>query len=151
MAFTIEKTWEHLNNLCVVIMNHYTGTRCGYVGIKPDHPLFGQKYFEKSDFLFKFKEALEKSSIDKKGIIPLLCYDGESISPDIFFNVHGGLTYSGGAGYPIEKENIWWFGFDCNHFNDGSKTNPFRPVRSLDYCIKECESLSQQLEDIKEK
>lgn len=36
------------------------------------------------------------------------------------FDVHGGLTYSGGgknSDYPI-KSDLWWFGFDCAHGGD---------------------------------
>lgn len=38
-----------------------------------------------------------------------------------YFDVHGGLTYSGGgecSKYPIESD-LWWFGFDCAHYMDG--------------------------------
>ena len=36
------------------------------------------------------------------------------------FDVHGGLTYSGGgknSDYPI-KSDLWWLGFDCAHGGD---------------------------------
>lgn len=35
------------------------------------------------------------------------------------FDVHGGLTFSGGGGskYPVES-NLWWLGFDCAHCDD---------------------------------
>ena len=39
------------------------------------------------------------------------------------FDVHGGLTYSGGgknSDYPI-KSDLWWLGFDCAHGGDGKE------------------------------
>ena len=39
---------------------------------------------------------------------------------DLYFNVHGSLTYSGDndGTYPVES-NLWWLGFDCGHYGDG--------------------------------
>lgn len=47
---------------------------------------------------------------------PLYFKDLDAVSLD----VHGGLTYSNGGGgsyFPIESD-LWWFGFDCGHFDD---------------------------------
>lgn len=43
-------------------------------------------------------------------------YDDETISN---IDVHGGITYAsdGGGQYPIESD-LWWFGFDCAHWQD---------------------------------
>ena len=67
-------------------------------------------------------------------------------------DVHGGLTYSSaGEKYPIQSEG-WWFGFDCAHYMDGS-LNPLlrneHPVRTTEYVFHECESLAQQLAEMK--
>ena len=33
---------------------------------------------------------------------------------------HWGLTYSGnGSHFCAENDELWWFGFDCGHFEDG--------------------------------
>ena len=164
MIHNIEKVWEHKSNTCVVLMTDL-GHRCGYVGISPNHSLYKKEY---SDTIpEELKSKLEKvlcEPIGKRGIIDILCHDPENPRIGILFDVHGGITFSRGDGkYPIEKENIWWFGYDCAHAGDGKDLSVVSesireielmypnndPVRSLEYCIKECESLSDQLEEIK--
>ena len=74
-----------------------------------------------------------------------ILYGRDYSSPDI--DVHGGLTYSNkNAGYPDpdNKDNIWWFGFDCAHYND--------TLESCDalYVELECLKLAEQLANYKE-
>lgn len=174
--YEVEKVWVHNSLICTVVFN-YMGHRCGYVGIESDHPLYNQPYNRPSRFLQQFKNEVENSPIGKKGIIPLFCYDGR-ITPEIYFDVHGGITYSGGDEYPIEYPITkleyrscatlyhipWWFGYDCAHVGDGKDTSYMDedlkeiyerypiddPVRSLEYCIDECESLADQLTELVE-
>ena len=140
--FDIEKEWIHCGLPCVVIMGHEMGTRCGYVGVFLNHPFYGDEYQDHYDL-----------------------------------EVHGGLTYSGGHGYPSELSHwitnprslaeievpFWWFGYDCAHLHDGRDmdilmkyspkfaeihsqfSHPNDVVRSLEYCIAECESLASEL------
>jgi hypothetical protein len=83
------------------------GSWCGYVAVMPDHPWYGVKYSE--------------------------CPHGEDEwcehRPEHLVDVHGGLTYSdfctddkedGICHVPEEgePEKVWWFGFDCAHFDD---------------------------------
>ena len=90
-------------------------------------------------------------------------------SNDIF--VHGGLTYSGGEGYPLKEENLWWFGFDCIHSGDApdiesaeqtfdlnrydrvyfDNIGRYGEVRDKEYVINELKSLAEQLHDIEVK
>ena len=84
--YRIESEFEHMGLKCVAIMTDMAH-RCGYVGIKKNHVLYGKEY----------------------GNI------------GTYFDVHGGITYSGGGNrskYPIESD-LWWFGFDCAHWGDG--------------------------------
>ena len=115
--YEIESEFKHEDLLCVVIMLS-TGHRCGYVGVNENSKLFEVNYSDK----IKSKELLNEiknTTIGKRGIISCLCWDGDSVSPDILFNVHGGITYSDGNNYPIKKDyKLWWFGFDCAHFGD---------------------------------
>ena len=80
--------------------------------------------------------------------------------------VHGGLTYarSCGGDYPVEADGVWWFGFDCAHYDDAKdwsimddkhkevyRTLPDLSfegsvVRDLSFCVAECESLARQLQ-----
>ena len=162
--YTVEKVWSHNSNVCVVLMNHSSGCRCGYVGIPIKHHLFGKDYNQDCKYLQELREALTHETIGKRGIISVICWDGKGVSPEILFDVHGGLTYSGEAGeYPIEMKDVWWFGFDCAHSGDRHEIDQIFPessrefytnfsgdiVRSFDYCVSECESLSNQLEELK--
>jgi len=64
---------------------------------------------------------LQNATIGKRSLISALCWDGKNVSPSILFDVHGGITYSGGTWkYPTRQiDPIWWFGFDCAHYGDG--------------------------------
>jgi hypothetical protein len=69
---------------------------CGYVAVPPGHPLHGLGYGSPEvDHAMRVR------------------------------GVHGGLTYSEAcAGHichvpkPGEPDDVWWFGFDCNHSGD---------------------------------
>lgn len=53
---------------------------------------------------------------------------------DAGFDVHGGLTFSG----KMEDSDLWWFGFDTNHYNDGPHT------KNEQYVSEQCEELARQ-------
>lgn len=160
MGHIVEKDWiteAGLRAVCLIIdYNGRQSHRCGYVGIDKDHPLYGIDYSEQSERITQ--EMVNNLTIGKRGVIIALTAscnseDDESIrrSPDILFDVHGGLTYSGGsATYPVESD-LWWFGFDCNHCDDGNIETDLQwnfdrgPIRTLEYVTDECESLSRQL------
>ena len=110
-----------------VVIMRRRGHRCGYVGIPKGHKFHGIDYFN---------ESIEH------------------------FDVHGGITYSedGDGVYPVENEdNLWWFGYDCDHLGDALDTSVMSEeerkryipgdgvVRSLDYCVEECKKLAEQL------
>ena len=153
---------EKMSFIAVVIMMSM-GHRCGYVGIPTNHPLYGSSYSKHCKCIEKFLIPVRNSPIDKRGILPVFCWDGERTSPDIIFNVHGGITYSNGYNdYPIETKDIWWFGYDCGHAGDAKDLRFVKKeireieekfpipgeIRSLNYCISECESLAKQLNEV---
>lgn len=81
--------WRYQGIACLMVRNH-SGAWCGYVGV----PL------------------TELASLEKAG-------DWDSL-----FDVHGGITYGGRCRGAIchvaqpGEEEVYWVGFDCNHYND---------------------------------
>lgn len=156
--FVVERDWTTKAGFRAVVIMGRLGHRCGYVGLPPSHPLHGADYGEASPALsFPADEP-----VGKRGIIPLMCCNGEA-RPDAVFDVHGGLTYSGNdSGYPAKSDGLWWFGFDCGHSGDRAsdeylaaqrKKYPEHQIlwlaegvhRTLEYCVDECESLAAQM------
>ena len=172
MSFIVEKGFEYEGYKCVVTFGDL-GHRCGYVGVDKTHPLYKVNYYDYLDIL---KEDIGDREVS--GVIPLFyaCLDtDERIKADAYFQVHGGLTYSGGGDnseYPI-KSDLWWLGFDCGHYDDRQdlelaiKVFPERKeyyeremffmykydtggeIRTLEYVENECKQLVTQLEEYK--
>lgn len=112
----VEKDWITASGLRAVVIMTMMGHRCGYVGVDKSHALYGVSY----DKLYEL---------------------------GVYIEVHGGITYSDfSSSYPVESD-LYWFGFDCAHVGD--KTSGFSfpgdVLRSLDYCIGECEAMAYQL------
>lgn len=146
MEFEVERDWVTAAGFrAVAIFNHHFGHRCGYVGVPNGHPLHGADYAEPTDALLPPGEG---EQIGKRSLIPLLVAAGNPelmTAPDVVFDVHGGLTYSGGNGkYPVESD-LWWLGFDCGHAGDRTRYNLDGEERSLEYVVDECESLARQI------
>ena len=119
-----EKEWTTRAGLKAVVIAHDMGHRCGYVGVPEDHPWHGKGY------------------------------------DDVDIDVHGGLTYADA------RDDLWWFGYDCAHLGDardpelmsdeyknvllGRKLNfDGDTIKTLDFCVNECESMAAQLKDVK--
>ena len=116
--YVVEKKFDYLGYKCVVTFNTM-GYRCGYVGLPKEHCLYGKTY---DDYLDIKKSDIEEKEIS--GVFPMLSLlldEDERISIECYFNCHGGITYSNGgknSNYPINSD-LWWFGFDCGHCEDG--------------------------------
>lgn len=166
MGYKVEAQFDHAGMKCVVVMTEM-GHRCGYVGIPKGHQLHGIGYSKKVQILKT--EDMENIATERAGLGQLLSciagkYREEYISPDMFFNVHGGITYSEGGNYPVDNpEGLWWFGYDCSHAGDARDLNAIDDekirsvmgrlqydgvVRTLNYCIEECKRLAEQLDAI---
>lgn len=152
MSVLVERDWITEAGFRAVVLMGSLGHRCGYVGVPANHPLHGVEYSDASPAV----QFPRDESIGKRGVIPLLCADPElPASLDVVFDVHGGLTYSGGSeSYPVASDGLWWFGYDCGHVGDapapGSRMASYGigmgdVHRDLDYCSAECESLASQL------
>lgn len=163
-TFTIEKDWVTAAGLRAVVLMGDMGHRCGYVGVDNDHPLFAIDYRETHPSL-----TLDtKRSTEKMSPLAVLCAAGKDASelntPELVFEVHGCITYSGAGGgkYPVES-NLWWYGYDCAHAGDLPEPDSQMGrvyaemgfaerdgvVRTLDFCIAECEALAKQLAEVK--
>lgn len=122
---------------CRAIRNNQ-GVICGYVGVPESHPAFGKKYS------YIYHEDIDKveNSIRK-------------------IDIHGGLTFSGLWEEDDNKDKVWWFGFDTDHYNDyapqresiflikypytiGQNHNPSN-YKTLDYVKNECKRLAKKL------
>lgn len=162
MSAIIEKDWTTVVGLRAVCLICKRGDnrlthRCGYVEVPKGHHLHGVHYHAVLNEIPK--ELAEGSYLGKKS--PILAFtagvgalEGETVrrSLDVVCDVHGGITYAGGKGYPVESDG-WWFGFDCAHAGDGEiEPDPRWPrdgeVRSAEYVEAECESLAKQLKDL---
>jgi hypothetical protein len=117
---TIEKKWTTTAGYEAEVLATKMGHRCGYVTVPADHPCAGKDYNE------------------------------------LDVNVHGGLTYGNGP----------QFGFDCAHLYDAKDpalmSDEFRKiyerwpsmreldgtVKTLEFCVKQCEKLAAQLKEL---
>jgi hypothetical protein len=152
----IEKEWICYGHQCLAKVTDM-GHRCGYVGVNAYHPLYGTEYGSKNVFLQSRLDELKQSSIGKRGILSVFAWKGDRVTPELFFSVHGGITFSGTM---KTHSNLWFFGFDCAHFGDAPDpalvTNPLRlpslyqtgTVRTLLFVENECNDLARQLDEI---
>jgi hypothetical protein len=149
--YQVEKDWTTEAGLRAVVIMGSMGHRCGYVGVPVGHPLHGVTYHDNTPAL---DPPAEDEPVGNRGVLSVLCASERMQSPEIAFDVHGSLTYSGGNGdYPVASD-LWWFGYDCGHAGDardpdseiGQRYPAWEGVfRSLDYCVGECESLARQI------
>ena len=162
---TVEKDWTTSAGFRAVVLMTSMGHRCGYVGLPAGHPLHGIDY---SDPCPALKPPADDELVGKRSPLALICAAGDASrmqSPEMVFNVHGGITYAGGKeAYPAPSDGLWWFGYDCAHAGDGKSPEylaeqrrkyPDEPFmwsdyegdeyRDLDYCVAECESLASQI------
>ncbi len=150
----IEKRWTTKAGLdAICILQEVGSHRCGYVRVDKCHLLHGKG---SADNCPELKEAYDKAMngpIGKRSPIPLLLAaysDNDEIRLDVLFDIHGGLTFAGKLCKEYDPNQGWWFGFDCAHAGDGFGPFSDGPVRSQEYVEQECESLAQQLSEIKE-
>lgn len=168
MSFTVEKDWTTESGLRAVVIMSDSGHHCGYVGVPAAHPLHGVGYSVQTPALNAPEDG---EPVGKRGALSLICAalapedQGRMQSPEMVFDVHGSLTYSGGSEkYPAPSDGLWWFGYDCAHYGDAKSPEacarsreryPNEPIlwyseydgtfRDLPYCVRECESLARQI------
>lgn len=133
--------------VCLMVRNDH---RCGYVGIPKEHPLYKKPYSEHTDALKSAYKKIMKGPIGKRGTISVVFHTKGQCTPEIVFDVHGGITYSGNSkDYPVKSRGLWWYGFDCAHCDDKTSYSTTGIERTKEYVMEECESLAKQLKAIK--
>lgn len=158
MAHDVVKDWTTKAGLRAVILFIKGSHHCGYVALPKDHPLHGVGYGDNHPLLKR--AAIMNQPIGSRGIFSVLkagmsSEDEESTSPDVFFDVHGSITYAeGGDDYPAKGEGLWWYGYDCAHAGDQTHRyksfDPDAVFRDADFCERECERLAEQLEAVRD-
>lgn len=117
-----------------VIWRHPSfGHWCGYVGVSKGSKLDGRNYYistESENGLSKLEQAINNIS------------------------VHGGLTYAGKL-KDRSGDDLWYFGFDCNHSGDLAPfTAEKYPMmadgsyKDKEFVMAEIKSLAMQLKEI---
>ena len=95
-----------------LILRGPVGALCGYVGVLPNHPLHGIAYNEDTDLLGDALTERMAQPIGEHPPFPVLVaavLGGEvKRSPDVVFNVHGGLTFSGHCQEPTREGWEMW-------------------------------------------
>lgn len=135
----------------------------GYIEVPAEHPLHGVSYNQASNQASPFltnalRRRMERPLGDQPSFAALVAVvlggDLEA-RPDVVFEVHGGLTFSGSwtiAGPWPEIKTEWWFGFDTGHCDDYQPGMPSRltggTYRDIAYVFAECERLAAQLKEI---
>lgn len=131
--FIVEKDFVHNGLRCVVIMGEM-GHRCGYVGVDKNNSLFHQSYKDEITLSEEEKKSLMNGPVGKRGMIDLVCFDGKTITPSLYFDVHGGITFSENDPiYPVPSD-LWWFGYDCAHNGDRSDYTQMMDKRTCANC-----------------
>ena len=139
MSFEVIKQFETKPGLQAAILKVYDSHLCGYVEVSKESRLHGVKCSDPCEFI----EPPLNDSMGGRGVIPLVLAAssgrGGSTRPDVAFDVHGSITFSGGAYWLGDDLKGWWFGFDLNHYGDsGLRFNE-------PYVASECEKLADQL------
>lgn len=152
--------WVTAAGLKAYALRHTTlGCWCGYVEVPPGHPLFGVGYSEESAALSDSLARRKAQPIGENPSFAVLvaCAIGGGViaSPTFVFMVHGGITFAGAGYWPGADKDSWWYGFDCGHCDDIQPgmlkyySDSKGTYRDLAYVFAECESLAEQLAEVK--
>lgn len=123
---------------CLAVRQQRFGHWCGYVGIAPDHALYGEAHYKLDLEVhggLTFANTCRQSESEETGV----CHVPSEGEPD----------------------RVWWFGFDCAHtfLDKGPKDFARKPMhergtcqvnadasyKTLDYVMAQCAALARQL------
>jgi hypothetical protein len=177
-----ERPWEtepdsldfEADDLRCAMRRNDLGVWCGYVGVGPEHPLFGLPTNHPLKLPRSWFEG--RRGLEGTGPMDLFIHamSGKRLEDacdiSLAFQVHGGITY---ADHLSDSDKLWWFGFDCGHAgdyvpgldrhglindmiesmsipNDARRimrgiVRPLGVYRDQQYVVAECQSLAAQL------
>ncbi|HNV63469.1 MAG TPA: hypothetical protein PKN54_11075 [Candidatus Cloacimonas acidaminovorans] len=141
--FTLAKEFTYKGYNCFIV-NSSGGWRNGYVEIPKDNLFFGKSFGDEVPIK---KETIMGQSLGKRSPISMLCFatdNSENLQIDMLFNVHGGITYGDKDLKPVDKNNSWFIGFDCNHLGDG-KDYSIMDERSLNFEKEFCSNFGNDV------
>lgn len=99
----IQWTDEATGYPCLIVRQQYFGHLCGYVGVPEGHPYF-KKPFHDVHLDSGHGSVNFSESCDEKNPEQHVCHVPAPGEPDL----------------------VWWFGFDCGHFQDASPAKSAR-------------------------
>lgn len=130
---------------------------CGYVGIPASHPFFGKDYddrvpYDRTTVLIKDQSPLTL-------FMEALTEDNNSVSLAALLDCPGGVTWAQPSVPWGGLPNYWYFGFDCNHYNDKSPKDIIQEMaegtswregtyRDFDFVLRACRKLAEQLMEL---
>lgn len=131
-----KRQWQdEVTGLPCLIVRNRMGTLCGYVGVAPEHSLYGKDY--------------DAPEVEIHGGLSYAAgCDGDEQ------DASRGICHIPAKGEP---DHVWWFGFDTAHaFDLCPATRSFAGIvgigeeyRDLTYVATECASLAAQLTALK--
>lgn len=131
---------------------------CGYVGIPLTHPHAKLSYGDRVPV--KTRNILIENQSPISIMIEAMAEDDGKLSIDMLYNCPGGITWAAEK-EPFDniKGPLWWFGFDCLHYNDLSPHQVFQNAvegrshwlqatyRNLEFVKAALISLAEQLKE----
>lgn len=112
---------------CAIVKHESLGTLCGYIGVPPCHPWYGQDH----DGIGRLHVhgGLTYHSHEQHGHPTQIAYlqhkademDKSSSNLPNFYrrNLDAAKEAKPGPGYPCDTgQDVWWLGFDCGHLGD---------------------------------
>lgn len=136
--FVVEREFEHCGLRCVVVFQDM-GHRCGYVGVREDHPLYGACYGTDEIDILDVHGGITYAS-DGRGQYP--------IESDIFWWFGFNCAHYGDLGdhttslryFPHLREQIM-----VRMRVDEQYKYEFGSIRTLEYVENQCKLLAEQL------
>lgn len=165
---------------CVCIRHPLGLHWCGYVGVPPEHPWYGLPY----NALVKLDDEAKNRPRSRLSMSPIDMFlhamsdtPKDQVPLGLYLSIHGGLTYGDDSLPDREPDDLWYFGFDCNHATDispgmrhprelgdtvrgmfdklekmiGHAFDKGAVYRDKEYVVGECQSLASQLMQVQER